>query len=141
MNHSILQSILPLACSSLALICAAACLALLFKTRAANRLMAESLSRAEADLDELSQDLDTLSKKTGELARKVVALESNASALSSGTPIEEGVPVTSQKLTITERRHRVRVLARRGKNAEAIATTLGMPHGEVQLIMGLAGTA
>jgi hypothetical protein len=139
MNHSILQSIIPLATSSLALICAAVCLALLFKTRAANRLMAESLSRAEADLDELSQDLDTLSKKCGELTRKVTALESNSPALSSGTALEEGATVTPQKLTITERRHRVRVLARRGKNAEAIATTLGMPRGEVQLIMGLAG--
>jgi hypothetical protein len=141
MNHSILQSLIPLASSSLALICAGAALALFFKTRAANRHMAESLSRVESDLDELSQDLDTLSKKCGELTRKVVALESNASALSFGTAIEEDGPSTAQKLTITERRHRVRVLARRGKNAEAIAATLGMPHGEVQLIMGLAGAA
>jgi hypothetical protein len=103
--------------------------------------MAESLSRAEVDLDELSQDLDTVSKKCGELARKIAVFESNAPALSFGTAIEEEVPVTPQKLTITERRHRVRVLARRGKNAEAIATTLGMPYGEVQLIMGLAGAA
>jgi uncharacterized protein YlxW (UPF0749 family) len=141
MNHSILQSIIPLACSSLALIGAGVCMALLYKTRAANRLIAESLSQSEADLAELSQDLDTLSKKCGELARKVMALESNASALSFETAMEEGVAVTSQKLTITERRHRVRVLARRGKNAEAIAATLGMPRGEVQLIMGLAGAA
>jgi hypothetical protein len=141
MNHSILQSIIPLACSSLALICAGACLVLLFRTRAANRLMAESLGRAEADLAELSQDLDTVSKKFGELARKLVTLESNASELSFTTATEEAATVTSQKLTITERRHRVRVLARRGKNAEAIAATLGMPRGEVQLIMGLAGAA
>jgi hypothetical protein len=141
MNHSILQNIIPLACSSLALICAGACLVLLFRTRATNRVIAETLGRAEADLAELSQDLDTVSKKCGELARKVVALESNTSAFTFGTTTEEGVAVTLEKLTITERRHRVRVLARRGKNAEAIAATLGMPRGEVQLIMGLAGAS
>jgi hypothetical protein len=139
MNHSTLLSIIPLACSGLALIFAGVSLALWFKARTANRLMAAALNQAETDLAELSQDLDTLSNKCGDLARKIGAIESSASALNFGTAPEESVSATTQKLTITERRHRVRVLARRGKNAEVIAATLGMPRGEVQLIMGLAG--
>lgn len=41
------------------------------------------------------------------------------------------------KLNITERRHRVVTLASRGQSPEAIANTIGMMPGEVELILNL----
>ena len=40
--------------------------------------------------------------------------------------------------SVTERRHRVLTLARRGMDVKAIAQTLGMPHGEVALIIRMS---
>lgn len=40
--------------------------------------------------------------------------------------------------SVTERRHRVLTLARRGMDIKAIAQTLGMPHGEVALIIRMS---
>jgi DNA-binding NarL/FixJ family response regulator len=45
------------------------------------------------------------------------------------------------QLSITERRHRVLTLAQRGLEAEQIAATLGVPHGEVELIISLNAAA
>lgn len=43
----------------------------------------------------------------------------------------------SPKSNITERRHRVLTLASRGQSPDAIAATLGMMQGEVELIINL----
>lgn len=40
--------------------------------------------------------------------------------------------------SVTERRHRVLTLSRRGMDVKAIAQTLGMPHGEVALIIRMS---
>lgn len=47
----------------------------------------------------------------------------------------------STKSIITERRHRVLTLAARGQTVEEIADTLGMMHGEIQLIINLSRSA
>jgi DNA-binding NarL/FixJ family response regulator len=44
----------------------------------------------------------------------------------------------SARQSVTERRHRVLTLARRGMDVKAIAQTLGMPHGEVGLIIRMS---
>ena len=51
--------------------------------------------------------------------------------------IDETAAGEPAKLSMTERRHRVIALASRGQNAEAIATTLGIMPGEVELIIRL----
>lgn len=45
---------------------------------------------------------------------------------------------TGSRQSVTERRHRVLTLARRGMDIKAIAQTLGMPHGEVALIIRMS---
>jgi hypothetical protein len=40
--------------------------------------------------------------------------------------------------SMTERRHRVMMLARRGMDTEMIAETLGVPKGEIELIISLS---
>lgn len=47
-------------------------------------------------------------------------------------------PTTGPRQSVTERRHRVLTLARRGMDVKAIAQTLGMPHGEVALIIRMS---
>lgn len=58
----------------------------------------------------------------------------------AGEPTLAGVAAqtTGTRQSVTERRHRVLTLARRGMDVKAIAQTLGMPHGEVALIIRMS---
>ena len=111
---------------------------------------ARRLSRAgyalEGDFEnsqaEFSRDLDTLSRKTGEQARRIAWLETRYRSGRDEQPVvAEMVSGVNPKPNITERRHRVLSLARRGQDAQTIARTLGMPHGEVELMMNLLKAA
>jgi DNA-binding NarL/FixJ family response regulator len=96
----------------------------------------------ETSLAEFSRDLDTLSRKTGEQARRIAWLETRARPSRSEQPeVAEMVTGTNPKPNITERRHRVLSLARRGQDAHSIAHRLGMPHGEVELMINLLQAA
>jgi hypothetical protein len=96
----------------------------------------------ENSLTEFSRDLDTLSHKGGEQARRIAWLETRARPGRNEQPAAaEMVTGTNPKPNITERRHRVLSLARRGQDAQTIAHTLGMPHGEVELMINLLKAA
>ena len=96
----------------------------------------------ENSLAEFSRDLDTLSQKAGEQARKIAWLETRARSGRNDLPVvAEMVTGTNPKPNITERRHRVLSLARRGQDAQTIARTLGMPDGEVELMINLLKAA
>jgi DNA-binding NarL/FixJ family response regulator len=96
----------------------------------------------ENSLAEFSRDLDTLSRKAGEQARRIAWLETRVRPGSKEQPvIAEMLTGTNPKPNITERRHRVLSLARRGQDARTIARTLGMPHGEVELMINLVKAA
>ena len=80
-------------------------------------------------------------EQSAEQARRLAWLElqlhqsSLGSALrNAGTANTNGGNVTS----MTERRHRVLALARRGMEADMIAETLGVPKGEIELILALS---
>lgn len=54
-------------------------------------------------------------------------------------PVEAAIGAASTaRQSVTERRHRVLTLARRGMDVKAIAQTLGIPHGEVALIIRMS---
>jgi DNA-binding NarL/FixJ family response regulator len=96
----------------------------------------------ENSLSEFSRDLDTLSRKAGEQSRRIAWLETRTRTGRTEQPvIPEMVTGTNPKPNITERRHRVLSLARRGQDVETIARTLGMPHGEVELMINLLKAA
>jgi DNA-binding NarL/FixJ family response regulator len=92
-------------------------------------------------LADLSRDLDTASRQSAEWARKIAWLESRARGGSQEARVPETAAPTNGKLNITERRHRVLSLARRGQDVQTIARTLGMPHGEVELMINLGQAA
>lgn len=88
------------------------------------------------------REIDTLSHRAGEQARKIAWLETRSRSGRNEQPADaEMVTGVNPKPNITERRHRVLSLARRGQDAQTIAQTLGMPHGEVQLMMNLLKAA
>ena len=94
---------------------------------------------ANKELDVLSNDVDKLSRQATEYSRRISSLESRSQ---SQTPQADEAPaVLNAKPTITERRHRVLSLARRGQDTQTIAQTLGMPHGEVELMINLGRAA
>jgi hypothetical protein len=90
---------------------------------------------------EFSRDLDTLSRRAGEQGRRTAWLETRARTGRSEEPVAEMITGANSKPNITERRHRVRSLAKRGQDAQTIAQTLGMPYGEVELMINLLKAA
>jgi DNA-binding NarL/FixJ family response regulator len=90
----------------------------------------------------LSREIDTLSRRAGEQARKIAWLETRSRSGHNEQPAaSEMATGANPKPNITERRHWVLSLARRGQDAQTIAQTLGMPHGEVELMMNLLKAA
>jgi hypothetical protein len=95
----------------------------------------------ETSQAEFSRDLDTLSRKAGEQGRRIAWLEARARGGREQPVAVEMVTGANSKPNMTERRHRVRSLARRGQDAQTIAHTLGMPYGEVELMINLLKAA
>lgn len=139
-NQMILTA--EMASTTLALVSFGTSLFLFQRARRLSRNWAHLESRIDEEITALSTDLDTVSRKSGEHARRVAWLETKVRpAREEKQPAVEAVAVTNQKPTITERRHRVFLLAKRGQDPQTIARTLGMPHGEVELMINLGRAA
>lgn len=114
------------------------------KSRAEARRTLAVMLQMENELNDLSRDLDAASRRSNEYARRIAWLESRF-GLGTLQEVEPAPAAAEQpapaKPSMTERRHRVLSLARRGLDARAIASTLGVPHGEVDLIIGLSNVA
>ena len=138
-----LQILLPvvLVGAVLALISFVSSLVLFAKTRRLLRGCATLESRFEEELADLSRDLDTASRQSADWGRKIAWLESRVRGGHQEARVTETAATTNGKLNITERRHRVLSLARRGQDAQTISRTLGMPHGEVELMINLGHAA
>jgi hypothetical protein len=96
----------------------------------------------ETSLEAVNRDLDRLSAKANEQSRKIAWLETRARTGRNEQPVAaEMVSGARNKPNITERRHRVLSLSRRGQDPQTIAQTLGMPHGEVELMINLLKAA
>jgi uncharacterized protein DUF6115 len=82
---------------------------------------------------------DVSAQRTNEQSRRIAWLEARVRQPKTADDemIDETAAGEPAKLSMTERRHRVIALASRGQNAEAIATTLGIMPGEVELIIRL----
>jgi DNA-binding NarL/FixJ family response regulator len=135
-------AIIAFASALVAILTCFSCLASNRKRRAELRSTTDQLGRLEHDLYELSRDFDTATERATHQARRIAWLESR---VHPGKQLEAlHTPETSfdkGRSPITERRHRVLTLARRGQAAEAIAATLNMAQGEVELIIGLSKAA
>jgi hypothetical protein len=135
-------AIIALASALVATLACLSCLASNRKRRAELRITTNQLGRLEQDLYELNRDLDTTTERATDQARRIAWLESR---LHPGKHLEAlHTPEASfdkGRPPMTERRHRVLTLARRGQAVETIAATLNMAQGEVELIIGLSQAA
>jgi hypothetical protein len=108
------------------------------------RKLARQHVRTTADLNEemsaISADLDTVSQSAGEVTRRLAKLEARTRKQPEIEVVQPEV-APSAKLNITERRHRVLSLWRRGLNTQSISSRLGLPVGEVELMIDLEKAA
>ena len=107
-------------------------------SRRQKRNWVEASKRYDEEIAGLSRDLDTVSQQGGEQVRRIAWLESRVRNV---IPAKSSTENSQGKITITERRHRVLSLARRGQDIDTIARTLGMNHGEVELMINLGKAA
>jgi DNA-binding NarL/FixJ family response regulator len=140
-NPQVILMVVAAACG-VAVVCCAVCLALALKARSsAIRNVAVALE-LEADLMRVKREIEELSQRNEAQACRIAWLESRArSGPARPEPTEGQEPADPNRTSITERRHRVLTLARRGVDVNSIAATLGVPHGEVELIIGLNSAA
>jgi DNA-binding NarL/FixJ family response regulator len=125
-----------IAVSLLNLITCAITLALFLKLR---RKLNGISKNTEQELSQLSADLDTASNRAAAFERRLTPLELIAKAKRNSEQTD--VVAEGKKLSITERRHRVIALWRRGQNVQSIARTLNMPDGEVELMISITRAA
>lgn len=138
-----------IAISSAALACAC-CVFSFFLARRWRHTAQNHLALAhgfEREAEELSRDLDLVTQRCSDAHRRLAWLESRVrSNLTSAAALAPPAAETTyaaipEKIGVTERRHRVLQLARRGQDAPTIARTLNLPNGEVELIMSLSRAA
>jgi len=117
-------------------------LILITASRRQKRGWIETSQRFDEEIAGLSRDLDTASKQAGEHVRRIAWLEARARSTQPQAPKPqvEAAP-KPQRVSITERRHRVMSLARRGQDIDTIAHILGMNQGEVELMLNLSKAA
>lgn len=129
-----------IAAGAIAIFCLLTSLICLVKHRKSRRLVTaceEQMEEMQAALKRNKEIIDTNADHVSEMSRRLVWLETRIRQ--PKLVAEEVIDDSSEapKLNITERRHRVVTLAARGQSAEAIATTIGMMPGEVELILNL----
>lgn len=127
-----------LSLSVIACAISAYCLWLALQRRAQANEMTLLTRRFEEEINALNRNLPlVLERAAAQTVAKTVA-RATAAAPQPPPPEEELLVLPDTKPTMTERRRRVLALARRGQDADTISNMLGMPNGEVELIMNLS---
>lgn len=85
------------------------------------------------------ESIETSTQRINEQSPRIAWLETRIRQPKqlSDEVIDDTVQIEAPKLNMTERRHRIIALASRGQHTDAIAATLGMLPGEVDLILNL----
>lgn len=143
MNQLPVSYIIAAASVSAAIACGWLCLRLARQAREAVQHLLAVACEHEGELTSVKRQLSTVSQSAAEQTRRIAWLETTRRP----TGVQEEPVAASQfvapqlpqpaRLSVTERRHRVLALARRGLEVGVIATSLGLPHGEVELIIEL----
>lgn len=92
--------------------------------------------RLEKEVKVLGCNLEASIEREGLYLNKIAKLQHKPTAKNN----LQFAPYKTQhisKSSMTEKRHRVLSLARYGQDVDTIANTLGLPHGEVELIVNL----
>lgn len=128
------------------------CIALARKLREAKHKQHVLATGIEYRFTEVRQNIDAIADQTAAQLQRLSQTISQPRVQPQPQPAKQAVaqptaPVTMEsaiagavntRQSVTERRHRVLTLARRGMDVKAIAQTLGIPHGEVALIIRIS---
>ena len=110
------------------------------KLREANNSQQLLATDMDYRLNEIRHNLEVVAQHTSaqlqRIAQPIPAAQPRAPEPAVAT--STAAAPTGSRQSVTERRHRVLTLARRGMDIRAIAQTLGMPHGEVTLIIRMS---
>jgi hypothetical protein len=129
-----------IACSAIAGLSALVCILLMRRARTEARNCLAVVTELQTELSDTSRDMDTMTQRATSQERRIAWIESrvrNAKAVNLATD-EETFSQPPAKLSVTEQRHRVAQLTNRGVDCNTIASMLDMPHGEVELMIGLS---
>ncbi|HYJ46739.1 MAG TPA: hypothetical protein VEV81_09010 [Pyrinomonadaceae bacterium] len=141
MSNPQIWNLVLVSSAALTVCCLGACLMLLRKARRETQDCLALSTQLGTELTEISRDLDTISCRATGQARRIAWLESrvrNGSAIAPVSVDDVAAVQVKARPTITERRHRVMQLNERGVDCNTIASMLNMPHGEVELMVGLS---
>ena len=115
------------------------CGALAYRLRQAERQQQTAAQALTQRLTAAELQLKHTLEQTAEQSRRVAWLELHLHQTRAGLSLLNNPAVNGGNVTsMTERRHRVMVLAQRGMDTEMIAETLGVPKGEIELIISLS---
>lgn len=139
MDYTQFISIIALAGILIAIVSGITCLSLARKLREAEEHQMEIEKDIETLFKEIRYNLDTVVHHTNEQWNRIAKVETSIVQEREPEPVIEAVPAATSlgRQSMTERRHQVLTLAKRGMDVQSIAMTLGVPRGEVALIIGM----
>ena len=110
------------------------------KLREANNSQQLLATDMDYRLNEIRHNLEAVAQHTSAQLQRIAQPipASQPSRLPESAVAGTAAAPTGSRQSVTERRHRVLTLSRRGLDVRTIAQTLGMPHGEVTLIIRMS---
>jgi DNA-binding NarL/FixJ family response regulator len=124
----------------LSVLCGLACIALARKVKELTHKQHILATDMDYRLSEIRHNLDAVAQQTTAQLQRLAQPRpqpqpSAPAAVATAQPVGQ---TAGARQSVTERRHRVLTLSRRGMDIKDIAQTLGMPHGEVALIIRMS---
>lgn len=142
LNTPQMMFLMTVGAAATAALCFVICLTLAVKLRRLRKSFVAVVTETETDIAAMQQTLESLSTRAAEQARRVAWLELRVRQSKTARPADEdAAPAATADPSMTERRHRVLSLARRGYDVNTIAAMLNELPGEVELIIGLSKAA
>lgn len=122
------------------------CIALAKKLREVTHKQQVLATDVDYRFNEVRRNLDAVAQQTAAQLQRLVHPIPQTRPQPQPQPVAVAEPVVTantgpainSRQSVTERRHRVLTLARRGMDVKTIAQTLGIPHGEVALIIRMS---
>lgn len=124
------------------------CLIYGFKVRKMDKRLHNTALELRGEVTGIDRNLESAEKRWQDQACRVAWLETKVRAnnnilsnnLNSAAPTPE-ISSSDHRPSVTERRHRILSLSRRGMDTNAISNLIGAHHGEIELIVGLSKMA
>jgi len=143
LNTPQMMFLITLATAATAALCFIICLTLAFKLRSQRKRFMAFASETETDLAAMQETSESLATSAADQSRRLAWLESRLrQGKTAHRQEEQEAPMLAvAEPSLTERRHRVLSLARRGYDVNTIAVMLNELPGEVELIIGMSKAA